>query len=67
MPGPADSSSASHERIVSLSSHSPMTLCKNRTRPSTPPSFVKLASRLASVMTGCSSSSPTSPQVPQLM
>ena len=42
-----------------------MTLWRNRTRPSTPPSLVKLASLLASVRTGRSSSRPTSPQVPQ--
>ena len=38
------SPSRSHSRTDSLSSHSPMTLCRKRTRPSTPPSLVKFAS-----------------------
>jgi hypothetical protein len=42
-------------------------LWRNRIRPSTPLSFVKFAIRLASVTTGCSSSTPTRPHVPQLM
>ena len=37
-------------RTVSLSSHRPVMLCRNRTRPSTPPSFVKFAARAASVI-----------------
>ena len=60
-------SSASHVRTASLSSHSPVTLWRKRTRPSTPPSFVKLASRAASLTTGSSSSTPTSPHVPHEM
>ena len=44
-----------------------MTLCRYRTRPSTPRSLVKLASRAASLSTGCSSSTPTRPQVPHEM
>ena len=52
-------------RSDSDSSHSPPTLRRNRMRPSTPPSLVKFAARLASVSTGASSSSPTSDQVPE--
>ena len=44
-----------------------MTLCRYRMRPSTPPSLVKFAVRLASVSTGRSSSTPTSDHVPQEM
>lgn len=58
-------SSASHARIVSLRSHSPVTLCRNRKRPSTPSSCEKFASRAAPVRTGRVISSPTRPQVPQ--
>ena len=54
-----------HARRVSESSQVPITLVRKRTRPSTPPSLVKLAARLASVTTGWSSSTPTSPHVPQ--
>ena len=39
-------------RTDSLSSHRPITLRRNRIRPSTPPSLVKLAARAASVSTG---------------
>ena len=61
------SPASDHVRTDSDSSHSPMTLRRYRMRPSTPPSFVKLARRLSSVSTGCSSSTPTSDQVPQEM
>ncbi len=60
-------SSSSHARTVSLSSHRPVTLWRKRTRPSTPPSFVKFAARAASLSTGASSSRPTRPHVPQEM
>ena len=63
----ADCPVRSQPRIVSLSSHSPITLVRKRTRPSTPPSLVKLASRAASVSTGAGSSTPTRPHVPQEM
>ena len=42
----------------------PPTFRRKRVRPSTPISFVKLASRAASVRTGASSSTPTSDHVP---
>ena len=45
----------SHVRTASLSTQSPMTLCRSRTLPSTPPSFVKFASRAASVSDRASS------------
>ena len=45
-------------RNDSCSSHRPPTLRRKRTRPSTPPSLVKFAARLASVRTGSSSSKP---------
>ena len=54
-------------RTASLSSHSPVTLWRKRTRPSTPPSLVKFASRAASLTTGSSSSTPTRPHVPHEM
>ena len=47
-----------------LSSHRPVTLRWNRLVPSTPPSFVKSAARLASVRIGAADSTPTSDQVP---
>ena len=56
---------AAHAFMHSVSSHSPMTLRRKRVRPSTPPSFVKPASRAAPVSTGDSISTPTRPQVPQ--
>ena len=59
--------SRSQCRIDSLSSHRPMTLRRNRIRPSAPTSLVKLADLAASVTTGWVSSTPTSPQVPQEM
>ncbi len=55
---------ASQVRIDSDSSQSPEMFFKNRTRPSTPPSLVKFASRAASVTIGDGSSRPTSDQVP---
>ena len=54
-------------RSVSESSQVPITLVRNRIRPSTPPSLVKFAARASSVSTGWSSSTPTSPQVPHEM
>ncbi len=60
-------SSPSHARTLSLSSHRPVTLCRKRYRPSTPSSWVKFASRAASVSTGSVSSSPTRPHVPHEM
>ena len=57
----------SQVRSDSCSSHSPITLRRYRTVPSTPPSLVKFAARLSSVSTGASSSTPTSDQVPQEM
>jgi hypothetical protein len=55
---------SAHVRIDSCRSHSPITLRRKRTRPSTPRSLVKFAARLASVTTGPSSSTPTRPHVP---
>ncbi len=57
----------SQVRSVSLSSQVPMTLVRNLVRPPTPRSLVKFARRDSSVTTGWSSSTPTSPQVPQEM
>lgn len=54
-------------RADSESSQNPITFLRNRTRPSTPPSFVKPACRASSVVTGPGSSVPTSDQVPQEM
>ncbi len=48
----APRSSRPHVRRVSLSSHVPITLVRKRMVPSTPPSWVKLAARAASVSTG---------------
>ncbi len=56
---------APQTRTDSCSSHSPITLRRNRTVPSTPASLVKPASRLASVSTGLPSSTPARDQVPQ--
>ena len=42
-------------------------LCSSRTRPSTPPSFVKFAASASGVSTGRSTSTPTSPHVPHEM
>ena len=50
----SDGSPASAQvRSDSWRSHRPMTLRRNRTRPSTPRSLVKLARRLSSVRIGC--------------
>ena len=54
-----------HVRSVSLSSQVPITLLRNRTVPSTPPSLVRLAARASSVSTGASSSRPARAQVPR--
>ena len=43
--GRSDAPRAPRCAPTSLSTQSPMTLCRNRTRPSTPPSFVKFAAR----------------------
>ncbi|CAM5681044.1 hypothetical protein SMICM304S_00681 [Streptomyces microflavus] len=51
-------------RMHSWSSHMPMMLRRKRMVPSTPSSLVKFAARLASVVTGASSSSPARDQVP---
>ena len=63
----AGSPASAHVRMDSWRSHSPITLRRKRTLPSTPRSFVKFAARLASVTTGPSSSTPTRPQVPHEM
>ena len=56
---------AAQTRTDSCSSHSPITLRRKRTVPSTPASLVNPASRLASVSTGPPSSIPARDQVPQ--
>ena len=57
----------SQVRRDSWSSHSPVTLRRNRIVPSTPPSLVKFACRLASVRIGAAVSTPTSDHVPDEM
>ena len=59
--------SRSQPRIVSLSTHRPITLRRKRMVASTPPSLVKFAARASSLSTGWSSSRPTSDQVPEEM
>lgn len=54
-------------RWHSLSSQSPPALRRYRMVPSMPRSLVKFASRLASVRTGCLSSTPTRDHVPEEM
>ena len=56
-----------HALRHSESTQRPITFLRKRTVPSTPPSFVKSASRASSLSTGASSSSPTSDQVPDEM
>ena len=72
--GPSRSAAASasavgraQRRSASSSSHSPVRLRWNRTRPPTPSSLVKPASIAAGSSTGASCSTPASDQVPHEM
>src|SRR3954447_13737151 len=51
----------------SCSSQRPSTFLSSRVVPPTPPSFVRFAAKLASVISGSASSTPTSDQLPALM
>ena len=59
---PSDSQLRRH----SCSSQSPVTFRSRRKVPATPPSFVKLAAKVSSVISGSSTSRPTSDHVPTL-